>query len=135
MDRALCWEDNGLLAVLIRRNHLIQTYAYGGSTGDIGVDYIAQSLARFGVSFGRREKTFHKEQLAHARRLSYRMAIRFGASFRMDAAFLGAAGLPTVAFGPHGGGAHAVDEWVDLSSVDQCRAILVRTIRAFSGSQ
>jgi len=50
----------------------------------------------------------------------------------MDAAFLAAAGIPTVAFGPHGAGAHALDEWVDLHSVDQCREILVRTIRSFS---
>ncbi len=58
----------------------------------------------------------------------------FGASFWMDAAFIASAGIPTVAFGPHGDGAHSVDEWVDLSSVDQCREILVRTIRSFSGS-
>jgi acetylornithine deacetylase len=58
---------------------------------------------------------------------------RIGASFWMDAAFLSAAGIPTVAFGPHGAGAHAIDEWVDLSSVDQCRETLVRTIRSFSG--
>jgi len=57
----------------------------------------------------------------------------FGAGFWMDAAFLGAAGIPTVAFGPHGAGAHAIDEWVDLQSVDQCRETLVRTIRSFSG--
>jgi acetylornithine deacetylase len=56
-----------------------------------------------------------------------------GASFWMDAAFLAAAGIPTVAFGPHGSGAHAIDEWVDLHSVDQCRETLVRTIRSFSG--
>ena len=59
----------------------------------------------------------------------------FGASFWMDAAFLAAAGIPTVAFGPHGAGAHAIDEWVDLNSVDQCRTILVQTIRSFSGAQ
>jgi acetylornithine deacetylase len=58
----------------------------------------------------------------------------FGASFWMDAAFLAAAGIPTVAFGPHGAGAHARDEWVDLDSVDQCREILIRTIRSFSGN-
>jgi acetylornithine deacetylase len=57
----------------------------------------------------------------------------FGASFWMDAAFLGAADIPTVAFGPHGAGAHAIDEWVDLHSVDQCRETLVRTIRSYSG--
>jgi acetylornithine deacetylase len=55
-----------------------------------------------------------------------------GASFWMDAAFLAAAGIPTVAFGPHGDGAHAVDEWVDLDSVEQCREVLVRTIRSFA---
>jgi acetylornithine deacetylase len=55
-----------------------------------------------------------------------------GVSFWMDAAFLAAAGIPTVAFGPHGAGAHAPDEWVDLDSVDQCRQTLVRTIRSFS---
>lgn len=58
----------------------------------------------------------------------------FGASFWMDAAFLAAAGIPTVAFGPHGAGAHATDEWVDLVSLDQCRTILVQTIRSFSGT-
>jgi acetylornithine deacetylase len=57
-----------------------------------------------------------------------------GASFWMDAAFLAAAGIPTVAFGPHGAGAHAIDEWVDLRSVEQCRETLDRTIRAFSSS-
>jgi acetylornithine deacetylase len=57
-----------------------------------------------------------------------------GASFWMDAAFLAAAGIPTVAFGPHGAGAHAIDEWVDLHSVDQCRETLVRTIRSFTGA-
>jgi acetylornithine deacetylase len=54
-----------------------------------------------------------------------------GVSFRMDAAFFAQAGIPTVAFGPHGAGAHAVDEWVDLRSVDLCREVLVRTIHAF----
>jgi acetylornithine deacetylase len=57
-----------------------------------------------------------------------------GVSFWMDAAFLAAAGIPTVAFGPHGAGAHAIDEWVDLKSVDRCRETLVRTIRSFSGA-
>jgi acetylornithine deacetylase len=54
-----------------------------------------------------------------------------GASFWMDAAFFAAAGIPTVAFGPHGDGAHAVEEWVELRSVEQCREVLVRTIHAF----
>jgi acetylornithine deacetylase len=56
-----------------------------------------------------------------------------GVSFWMDAAFFAAAGIPTVCIGPHGAGAHAVDEWVDLQSVEQLREILVRTIRSFAG--
>jgi acetylornithine deacetylase len=56
-----------------------------------------------------------------------------GAGFWMDAAFLAAAGIPTLAFGPHRAGAHAIDEWVDLKSVEQCREILSRAIRSFSG--
>jgi acetylornithine deacetylase len=55
-----------------------------------------------------------------------------GAGFWMDAAFLAQAGIPTVVIGPHGAGAHAVEEWVDLRSVDLCREVLVRTIRAFA---
>jgi acetylornithine deacetylase len=53
----------------------------------------------------------------------------------MDAAFLGAASIPTVAFAPHGAGARAIDEWVDLHSVDQCRETLVRTIRSSSDAR
>jgi len=54
-----------------------------------------------------------------------------GLSFWMDAAFLASAGIPTVVFGPHGAGAHATEEWVDLASVEQCRAVLAATLRAF----
>lgn len=41
-----------------------------------------------------------------------------------DAALLGAAGIPTVMFGPSGAGAHAAEEWVDLPSVATCAAVL-----------
>ena len=54
-----------------------------------------------------------------------------GATFWMDAALLGAAGIPSVAFGPRGAGLHADDEWVDLASVAACAATLVSTARAF----
>jgi acetylornithine deacetylase len=40
-----------------------------------------------------------------------------GASFWADSAFLAAAGIPTVLFGPAGAGAHAVEEWVDVPSL------------------
>ncbi|MDR7554074.1 MAG: M20/M25/M40 family metallo-hydrolase [Armatimonadota bacterium] len=41
-----------------------------------------------------------------------------------DAALLGAAGIPTVMFGPGGAGAHAAVEWVDVPSVVTCADVL-----------
>lgn len=54
-----------------------------------------------------------------------------GESGWMDSAILAAAGIPTVIFGPDGAGAHADIEWVDLTSLEQCRQIYVATARAF----
>jgi len=54
-----------------------------------------------------------------------------GAPWWMDSAFISEAGIPTVVMGPTGGGAHTKEEWVDLESVCQCRAIYSSTIRAF----
>jgi acetylornithine deacetylase len=51
----------------------------------------------------------------------------------MDAAFVQAAGIPTVVFGPHGEGAHAVEEWVDLASVGACARVLLATATEFCG--
>jgi acetylornithine deacetylase len=53
----------------------------------------------------------------------------YGETYWMDAAFIQAAGIPTVVFGPGGEGAHAVDEWVDLASVDACADGLVLAAR------
>lgn len=39
-----------------------------------------------------------------------------GASYWADAAFIAAAGIPTVMFGPVGAGAHAAEEWVSIES-------------------
>jgi len=41
-----------------------------------------------------------------------------GASYWADAAFIAAAGIPTVMFGPAGDGAHAVEEWVSIASAE-----------------
>jgi acetylornithine deacetylase/succinyl-diaminopimelate desuccinylase-like protein len=41
-----------------------------------------------------------------------------GASYWADSAFVAAAGIPTVLFGPGGEGAHAVEEWVSLSDTE-----------------
>jgi acetylornithine deacetylase len=50
-----------------------------------------------------------------------------GVQFWTDAAVLSAAGIPSVLFGPSGSGAHAVEEWVDLASVQACVEIYLAT--------
>ena len=49
----------------------------------------------------------------------------------MDAAFTQAGGIPTVVFGPDGAGAHEVEEWVDLASVEACARTLLATATKF----
>jgi acetylornithine deacetylase len=51
---------------------------------------------------------------------------RFGDTPWMDAALLSAAGVETVVIGPHGTGAHAIEEWVDVESCAQLAEILVQ---------
>ena len=48
-----------------------------------------------------------------------------GASYWADAAFIAAAGIPAVMFGPAGEGAHAAEEWVSLESTEAVARILV----------
>jgi acetylornithine deacetylase len=56
-----------------------------------------------------------------------------GAGGWMDSAFLAAAGIPTVIFGPDGDGAHADEEWVDLSSATRAAEALVAIVSDFCG--
>jgi acetylornithine deacetylase len=49
----------------------------------------------------------------------------------MDAAFIAAAGIPTVVFGPTGEGAHAIEEHVELESVEQVAEVVIETARRF----
>ncbi|HEX2079671.1 MAG TPA: M20/M25/M40 family metallo-hydrolase [Longimicrobium sp.] len=58
---------------------------------------------------------------------------RLGAPFWMDTALLGAVGIDAIVFGPHGEGAHAAVEWVDLESVRQTAEVLARTAVEFCG--
>ena len=62
-----------------------------------------------------------------------RPAELYGETYWMDAAFIQAAGIPTVVFGPGGEGAHAVDEWVELESVEACAEGLVLAARDLCG--
>ena len=48
-----------------------------------------------------------------------------GAGYWTDAAFIAAAGTPTILFGPSGEGAHAAEEWVSVSSMDAVTDVLV----------
>ena len=43
-----------------------------------------------------------------------------GVSFWADSALLASAGIPTVVFGPRGGGLHTEVEWVDVASLEEC---------------
>jgi acetylornithine deacetylase len=54
-----------------------------------------------------------------------------GMSYWTDAAILGAAGIPTVIFGPRGAGLHSPVEYVDLASVDECAYTLAALARQF----
>jgi acetylornithine deacetylase len=56
-----------------------------------------------------------------------------GVPFWTDAALVAASGVPTVVFGPHGEGAHAAVEWVDLASVERCTEVLLAVATDFCG--
>lgn len=48
-----------------------------------------------------------------------------------DSGLFAEAGIPTVVFGPKGGGIHQQEEWVDLGSVIDLSRILLQTVTAF----
>jgi acetylornithine deacetylase len=54
-----------------------------------------------------------------------------GAPYWTDAAFIAAAGIPTVLFGPRGEGAHAVEEWVSIADLETVARVLVATARSW----
>ena len=54
-----------------------------------------------------------------------------GASYWADSAFIAAAGIPTVLFGPGGEGAHATEEWVSLSDAEAVARTLVSLATRF----
>lgn len=58
-------------------------------------------------------------------------AKQVGMTFWTDAAILGAAGIPSVLFGPGGAGLHSTEEYVRLREVDFCRDALVALARTF----
>ena len=54
-----------------------------------------------------------------------------GEPYWMDAALLSAEGIDTVVIGPAGAGAHALEEWVDLQSVQHVADILAKAATEF----
>lgn len=54
-----------------------------------------------------------------------------GVPFWTDAALIAASGVPTVVFGPHGEGAHAAVEWVDLASIERCAEVVLAVAEEF----
>ena len=56
-----------------------------------------------------------------------------GAPYWADAAFIAAAGIPTVMFGASGAGAHAVEEWVSVDDSVAVTRVLVETARRLCG--
>jgi acetylornithine deacetylase len=56
-----------------------------------------------------------------------------GASYWADAAFISAAGIPTVMFGPSGEGAHAIEEWVSLADSEAVTHTLVEVAKRICG--
>jgi len=56
-----------------------------------------------------------------------------GVSYWADSAFISAAGIPTVLFGPDGEGAHADVEWVSIPGTAACARVLGAAARSFCG--
>jgi acetylornithine deacetylase len=64
------------------------------------------------------------DALARAAGVCGAAAARIGMSFWTDAAVLGAAGIPSVLFGPGGAGLHSIEEYVRVADVIVCRDAL-----------
>src|SRR6202521_6144958 len=58
-----------------------------------------------------------------------------GVAYWMDMALSNAAGIPTVAFGPSGEGAHADVEWVDIASLATCVRVYLRAAELICGQK
>lgn len=56
-----------------------------------------------------------------------------GVAYWMDMALTNGAGIPTVAFGPSGGGEHADVEWVDIASLEACVEVYVGAAKSLCG--
>lgn len=72
----------------------------------------------------------HAVQAAATKVLGHPASVA-GVPFWSDAALLSDAGIPSLLFGPSGAGAHAVEEWVDLASVEACAGVYLEAAKEF----
>ena len=72
------------------------------------------------------------EMLAAAAKGVGHAPLQVGMTFWTDAAILGAAGIPSLLFGPGGAGLHSAEEYVRLRDVEICRDALVALACAFT---
>ena len=91
---------------------LIRRSAWQVAAGGASVE-LAEHLARAAVAAGRP------------------VPARRGFPYWMESALWEAAGVPTVVFGPAGGGLHAVDEWVDLAQLRVFPSVVTEAVSAF----
>ncbi len=91
---------------------------------------VTLGLTRNGYEVDRKEKIV-KALAAAVESTTGREARYAGSAPWLDSAILGAAGVPTVIFGPEGIGAHSAEEWVSVSSVVKGAEILAEAIVRF----
>jgi len=88
---------------------------------------VTLGLVRRGYEVDRKEKVV--QALAEATAAVTGREPGYGGSAAwLDSALLGQAGIPTVIFGPEGGGAHSSEEWVSVSSIVEGAQILAEAI-------
>jgi acetylornithine deacetylase len=111
----------------------------GESRGDVEVE-LRELIARSGVDAalrllftGEPFEVEEEEEIVQVVRRQAKTAI-VGVPYWADSALLAAEGIPTVLFGPSGGGAHERVEWVELASVERVRDVLVASAEDFCRS-
>jgi acetylornithine deacetylase len=105
--------------------------------GETGADVEAELAALLGDATQRtllvREpfEVDQNEEIVRLLRAAAPAAPIGGASYWADAAFIAAAGIPTVLYGPGGEGAHAAEEWVSLRDTETVARTLLAVAQRF----
>ena len=103
------------------------------ATADPRVRYELRTIVERDAIVLDRDEPIVRELAEAARaRLGERSRVR-GDMGWLDSGILTEAGIPCVAFGPSGGGEHTDHEWVEVSSVLDCAAVIADAARSFCG--